>query len=98
MPNAESPVKAEVLGDPPWVLYNEANSATDLLGAENAEKSRKNAEAISNSIQSKREAKPQRFAGTSQLILVQSLLYIKSSTNDCNYTTISFNTIQFAFL
>ena len=49
------------------------------------------------SIQSKREAKPQRFAGTSQLILVQSLLYIKSSTNDCNCTTISFNTIQLAF-
>ena len=49
------------------------------------------------SIQSKREAKPQRFAGTSQLILVQSLLYIKSSTNDCNYTTISFNIIQIAF-
>ena len=48
--------------------------------------------------QSKREDKPQRFAGTSQLILVQSLLYIKSYTNDCNYTTISFNTIQFAFL
>ena len=49
------------------------------------------------SIQSKREAKPQRFAGTSQLILVQSLLYFKSSTNDCNYTTISFNIIQIAF-
>lgn len=49
-------------------------------------------------IQSQRKDKPQRLAGTSQLILLQYLLYYKSSTNDCNNNSISFNTIQIAFL